>query len=333
MNIAIVGATGLAGRELLRLIRLRSFHYDKMRLFASDRSAGTFIECDGKNFDVEGIGPSMFDGINIAFFAVDAKLARELAPVARAAGTLVIDKSSAFRMDPNVPLIIPEINGDMIDTRGGIIASPNCSTTVMLMGLWPLHWELGLTRIIVSTYQSMSGGGAGLLEKFHDQVRNQVAASIRGVDLPNTLFDNVIPVIDSIDADGWTGEERKMVDETRKILGLPYLPISATCVRVPVSRGHSMSVNAEFGSWGSVDVAEARRLVSNFGNGIRLMDDSSIGYFPMPSNTVRQEYCGVGRIRKDPTCANGLVLWISGDNLWKGAALNALQIAERIIHL
>ncbi|MDE1875003.1 MAG: aspartate-semialdehyde dehydrogenase [Patescibacteria group bacterium] len=324
-NIAIVGATGLAGRELLKLIHLRDFPLRHIKLFASQQSAGRVIRDSGQSFDVQSIRGDMFDDIDIAFFAVDGELSRRLAPLARASGAIVIDKSSAFRMDPHVPLVIPEINSDAIRAHAGIIASPNCSTTIMLTGLWPLLERFGASRIIVSTYQSMSGGGAGLVEGFEKSVKMYVEGRDTG-----PLFNNVTPHIDAFDAGGNSGEETKMVEESRKILAMPDLPISATCVRVPILRGHSMAINIEFPGSPPVSPEEARALIRDFDNGIRLMDEPDHGVYPMPINTNGEEFCAVGRIRKDTSSSNGLCLWISGDNLWKGAALNALQIAEKL---
>ena len=339
MYAVIVGATGLAGQELVKLILDRRFidpHTEGFMLYASDRSVGTCIAHAGVSFLTAPMVNDMFVGVDVAFFAVDSKVARALAPKALGAGAIVIDKSSAFRMDEDVPLVIPEINPQALEGHKGLIASPNCSTTIMLMGLFPLHRQFGLKRVTVSTYQSISGGGNGLVASYNAEIIS-IFGPFSNIPDPGELpdvphFNNVVPHIDSFDEDGFTGEETKMVAESRKILGMPNLPIVATCVRVPVTRGHSMSVNAEFES--PVDVESARQAILRFshetGGAVGLVDGHVAGAYPMPSQIAHKNHCEVGRIRKDPTCKNGLVLFISGDNLWKGAALNALQIAEHI---
>ncbi|MEK7163409.1 MAG: aspartate-semialdehyde dehydrogenase [Patescibacteria group bacterium] len=331
MNIAIIGVTGLAGRELVKLLPNRNFQISNLKLFASERSAGTKIKFYSEELTVEAIRGNMFDGIDLAFFAVDSELAIKIMPWAGRAGTIVIDKSSAFRMERNVPLVIPEINPEALISHKGVIASPNCSTTIMLMGLWPLRQRYGLKRIIVSTYQAISGGGTTLLETFKDQIKDY-ACDIKKPDLldqPHPSLFDAIPNIGGLYSNGISGEEGKMAEESRKILNMPDLLISATCVRIPVARGHSMAVNVEFESSEKVYLDSARMLIRNFGKGLRLIDCQNS--YPMSCDTNTQEWCAVGRIREDPTVKNGLVLWISGDNLWKGAAFNAIQIAEELV--
>jgi aspartate-semialdehyde dehydrogenase len=325
-TVGIVGATGVVGQELLRLLQERNFPISTLRLFASARSAGKVVEWAGRKITVEEARPGVFADVDVAFFAVDGSTARALAPDAVKAGCLVIDKSSAYRMDPEVPLVIPEINPEGLRTHHGIIANPNCSTAVTLMALWPLHLKFGLKRYFAATYQSVSGTGADAV----DELEAQVQAHVKGTAMPRKVYPyqiafNAIPQVDSFGSDGYTGEETKMMLESRKIMGLPALKVSATCVRVPVVRAHSVAVNAEFER--PVSVATARAAIAAFA-GAELVDDPAKQAYPTPLDFSRKMKCGVGRIRLDTALENGLALWVSGDNLWKGAALNALQNAE-----
>jgi aspartate-semialdehyde dehydrogenase len=328
-TVGIVGATGGVGQELLRLLHERQFPIGSLRLFASGRSAGKVLTVGGQDHVVAEARPGAFADVDLAFFAAGGPTTRALAPDAVKAGCLVIDKSSAYRMDPAVPLVIPEINPEALRTHRGIIANPNCSTAVTLMALWPLHQRFGLKRYFASTYQSVSGSGAAGVQ----ELENQVQAYARGEPLPKALYPyqiafNVIPQVDSFGADGYTGEETKMMQESRKIMGLPQLAVSATCVRVPVERAHSISINAEFAR--PVSVEEARAAIAAF-PGAELVDDPANRRYPTPLDFSRKVKCGVGRIRCDSALENGLALWVSGDNLWKGAALNAIQNAELMI--
>jgi aspartate-semialdehyde dehydrogenase len=328
-TVGIVGATGAVGQELLRLLLERNFPMTKLRLFASARSAGKVIEKAGKKFTVEEAKPGVFADVDIAFFAAGGSVTRALAPDAVKAGCLVIDKSSALRMEKDVPLVIPEINPEQLRTHKGIIANPNCSTAVMLMGLWPLHQKFGLKRVIVSTYQSVSGTGAEAVRELADQIQAHVAGKpIVHKVYPYQIAFNCIPHIDSFGSDGYTGEESKMAQESRKIMGLPNLKVSATTVRVPVVRAHSISVCAEFER--PVNLAEARAAVAAF-PGAELVDDTANKRYPTPLDFAEKVKCGVGRLRIDTAFDNGLSFWVSGDNLWKGAALNALQNAELMV--
>lgn len=328
-TVGIVGATGAVGQELLRLLHQRNFPISKLRLFASARSAGKIVECAGKKYSVEEARPGVFADVDVAFFAAGGSVTRALAPDAVKAGCLVIDKSSALRMEPNVPLVIPEINPQELRKHQGIIANPNCSTAVMLMGLWPLHQKFGLKRIVVSTYQSVSGTGAEAVRELEDQVQAYVAGQplVKKV-YPYQIAFNCIPHIDSFGDDGYTGEETKMALESRKIMGLPNLKVSATTVRVPVVRAHSVSVCAEFER--PVNLTEARAAVAAFA-GAELVDDPAAKRYPTPLDFAEKVKCGVGRLRIDTAFDNGLSFWVSGDNLWKGAALNALQNAEIMV--
>jgi aspartate-semialdehyde dehydrogenase len=328
-TVGIVGATGAVGQELLRLLEARQFPVGAIRLFASARSAGKSLEYAGRPVTVEEAKPGVFAQVDVAFFAAGGPTTRALAPDAVKAGCLVIDKSSALRMDPDVPLVIPEINPEALRRHKGIIASPNCSTAVALMGLFPLHRKFGLKRYFAATYQSVSGAGAEAVR----ELEAQVVAHVKGAPLPRKILSrqiafNVLPQVDTFGPNGYTGEETKMMLESRKVLGMPNLPVSVTCVRVPVVRAHSVAINAEFER--PVSVAEAREAVASF-SGARLVDDPSHEEYPTPLDFSGKERCGVGRIRLDTAFPNGLALWVTGDNLWKGAALNAIQIAEVMI--
>jgi aspartate-semialdehyde dehydrogenase len=330
-RVGIVGATGAVGQELIALLQAHAFPLAELRPLASARSAGRSIDFGGKKIIVQEATPEAFAGLNLAFFAAGTSVTKLLAPEAVKRGCLVIDKSSAYRMDPNVPLVVPEINAQALSTHKGIIASPNCSTSVALMALYPLHRAFGLKRAFFSTYQSVSGTGADAVTELESQVKAYVAGQPLPREVyPHQIFQNLIPHIDSFGADGYTGEETKMRAESRKILGLPELKISATCIRVPVVRAHSVSINAEFDR--PVSVEGARQAIAAF-PGAELIDEPAKNAYPTPLAYSRKEKCGVGRIRLDTALDNGLALWVSGDNLWKGAALNAIQTAEKMIEL
>ena len=329
INVGIVGATGAAGQELLQLLHERNFPMASLRLFASARSVGKVLECAGRKYTVEEAKAGVFGDVDVAFFATEGAITKALAPDAVKAGCLVIDKSSAFRMDPDVPLVIPEINPEGLRRHKGIIANPNCSTAVALMALWPLHRAFGLKRYFAATYQSVSGTGVDAI----DELEAQVQAYVKGDALPRKVYPyqiafNVIPQVDSFGPNGYTGEETKMMLESRKIMGLPNLKVSATTVRVPVVRAHSVAINAEFER--PVSVEAARAAIAAF-DGAQLVDDPAKQVYPTPLDFSRKVKCGVGRIRLDTALDNGLALWVSGDNLWKGAALNALQNAELMV--
>ncbi len=329
LTVGIVGATGVVGQELVRLLHERQFPMASLRLFASARSAGKTVERFGKTFTVEEAKPGVFADVDVAFFAAGGSATRALAPDAIKAGCLVIDKSSAFRMQPDVPLVIPEINPEALRTHKGLIANPNCSTAVTLMGLWPLHQRFGLKRYFASTYQSVSGTGAEAVR----ELESQTQAHVKGDPLTKKVYPyqiafNCIPQVDTFGEDGYTGEEHKMMLESRKIMGLPSLRVSATCVRVPVVRAHSIAVSAEFEK--PVSVAAAREAIAAF-SGATLVDDPAHLQYPTPLDFAEKVKCGVGRIRVDSALDNGLSFFVSGDNLWKGAALNAVQNAELMV--
>ncbi len=328
--VGIVGASGAVGQELVRLMHERNFPLSRLRLFASARSAGKALTVGGQTVVIEEAKPGVFADVDVAFFAAGGSVTRALADDAVAAGCLVIDKSSALRMRDDIPLVIPEINPEKLTGHKGIIANPNCSTAVMLMGLWPLHQAFGVKRIIVSTYQSVSGSGAEAVR----ELESQVLASVHGdpikskVYAPYQIAYNCIPQVDTFGDDGYTGEETKMAQESRKIMGLPDLKVSATCVRVPVVRAHSVSVVAEFER--PVDLTQAREAVAAF-PGAELVDEPAERRYPTPLDFAETVKCGVGRLRIDTAMDNALSFWVSGDNLWKGAALNAVQNAELMI--
>ena len=325
-KIGIVGATGAVGQELIRLVVERAFPFDELRLFASVRSAGKTVDVGGRMVTVEEAKPGAFAGLDLAFFAAGGSVTRALAADAVRSGCVVIDKSSALRMEPDVPLVMPEINAQELLNHKGIIANPNCSTAVTLMGLWPLHQVFGAKRVIIATYQSVSGTGAEAVRELDAQVRAIVAGRpVEKKVYPYQIAFNCIPQVDSFGDDGYTGEETKMRLESRKIMGLPDLKLSATCVRVPVVQAHSIAVSAEFER--PVDLVKARAAVAAFA-GAELVDEPSQMRYPTPLDFTRKVKCGVGRLRIDTAFENGLSFWVSGDNLWKGAALNAVQNAE-----
>jgi aspartate-semialdehyde dehydrogenase len=330
-RVGIVGATGAVGQELIALLQAHAFPLAELRPMASARSAGRSLDFGGKKLTVVEATPDAFAGLNVAFFAAGGSISKALAPEAVKRGCLVIDKSSAFRLAADVPLVVPEINAHALRTHRGIIASPNCSTSVALMGLFPLHQAFGLRRAVFATYQSVSGTGADAIVELEAQTQAHVAGRPLPREVyPYQIFQNVIPHIDSFGGDGYTGEESKMRAESHKILEMPDLKISATCIRVPVVRAHSVAINAEFAR--PVSVEAARQAIAGF-PGAELVDEPAKNAYPTPLAYSRKEKCGVGRVRLDTALDNGLALWVSGDNLWKGAALNAIQTAEKMIEL
>lgn len=330
-RVGIVGATGAVGQELITLLAARAFPLAELKPLASARSAGRSIDFSGRKITVQEATPEAFAGLNVAFFAAGGTVTKALAPEAVKRGCLVIDKSSALRMDSKVPLVVAEINAHALRSHSGIIASPNCSTAIALMALYPLHRAFGLKRVVFSTYQSVSGAGAKAVAELESQVQAYAAGRPLPREVfPHQIFQNIIPHIDSFGADGYTGEESKMRAESRKILEMPELKVSATCIRVPVVRAHSVAIHAEFSR--PVSVAAAREAIASF-SGAELIDEPAKNAYPTPLAYSRKEKCGVGRIRLDTALDNGLALWVSGDNLWRGAALNAIQTAEKMIEL
>ena len=329
LKIGIVGATGAVGQELIRLLHERGFEYSELVPLASARSAGKTVTYEDKSWIVQEARPEAFDGLDVAIFSAGGSITKELAPQAAGRNCIVVDNSSAFRMDEAVPLVVPEINGHVLESNAAkIIANPNCTTAITLMGLYPLHREFGLTRIIASTYQAVSGSGAEAIE----ELRSQAKAILGGGEYPpkvypNQIAFNLLPQVDVFLEDGYTKEEMKMLHESRKIMGLPDLQVSCTCIRVPVFRAHSISVTAQFEKKPCIDTAH--QAIEAF-PGVELRDDPANGVYPMPLDYSEKNDCGVGRIRHDAALENALALWVVGDQLWKGAALNAIQICEAL---
>lgn len=329
-HVAIAGATGAVGTEFLRVLERHRFPIASLRLLASERSEGKKMTFAGETFTVQRLTEDSFDGVQIAFFSAGASRSRQFAPAAVRAGAVVIDNSSAFRMDPQVPLVVPEINLDDAREHRGIIANPNCSTIIMLMAVAPLHRLSRVRRIVVSTYQSASGAGAQAMQELLDQT----AAVLEGKQviprvLPHQIAFNLFSHNSAINEWGYNEEEWKMIHESRKILHEPDMAITATCVRVPVLRAHSESINIEFAQR-RPSVQEAREALSAF-PGVKLVDDRERNHFPMPIEASDREEVLVGRIREDVSNPMALDLFVSGDQLLKGAALNAVQIAEGMI--
>lgn len=325
-RVGIVGATGAVGQELLDLLVSRNFPMESLRLLASSRSAGKKIQHAGKTYVVEETTPECFDTLDIAIFSAGGTPSKVFAPEAAKRGCVVIDNSSAFRMEPDVPLIVPEVNPHAIKNHKNIIANPNCTTAISLMALCPLHREFGLKRFFAATYQAVSGTGVAAMRELENQVRQYANGEpITHEVYPYQIAFNVIPHVDVFLENGYTKEELKMLNESRKILEAPHIMNSTTCVRVPVMRAHSVAINAEFEK--SVSVERAREVIAAF-PGAELCDDVENKKYPMPLFYQRKQKCGVGRIRKDLVFENGLSFWVAGDQLWKGAALNAVQIAE-----
>jgi aspartate-semialdehyde dehydrogenase len=329
LSVALVGATGAAGGMTLRILEERKFPVRQLRAYASARSAGKTVSFAGEPVPVEPIGADAFRGVDVAFFSAGAAQSRELAPVAVSAGALAVDKSSAFRMDPAVPLVVPEINPHAARTHRGIVASPNCTTVVTVMALAPLHRAARLRRVVAVSYQAVSGAGV----RGVDALRAETLAWARGEAVrpghfPHRIAFNLIPHIDRFGEAGYTGEEWKLVHETRKILEAPELRLSPTTVRVPVFTAHAVAINAELER--AVTVAEARQLFERF-PGLRVWDDPAQDRYPMPVTVEGQDDCVVGRIREDLSAPGALNFWVVGDQLRKGAATNAVQIAELVL--
>jgi len=328
-NIAIVGATGLVGQEFIRLLEQRRFPVASVGLYASDRSHGKRMRFGDEEITVRETSPSSFEGVEVALFSAGADISRRFSPIAARSGATVVDNSAAFRMDPEVPLVVPEVNPEDISKHHGIIANPNCSTIQMVVVLDPLHRVNPIKRITVATYQSVSGTGSAAVEELLTQSRqvlNKEEVSPRVY--PHQIAFSVLPEIDIFMDNGYTKEEWKMVEETRKIMHVPDMAISATCVRVPVVVGHSEAVQVEFTYPMSAD--EAREILAR-APGVTVVDVPSEHLYPNPVAVAGQDNVYVGRIRMDASHPNGLVLWIVGDNLRKGAALNAVQIAEKLL--
>lgn len=329
LNVAIAGATGAVGQDIMQCLEQRDFPVGELRLLASARSVDRMLPFRGKDLLVQELTEQSFDGIDVALFSAGGSRSKQFAPAAVKAGAVVIDNSSAFRMDPDTPLVVPEINPEDLDKHQGIIANPNCSTIILVVPLWPLHKVNPIRRIVVSTYQAASGAGAKAMEELEQQTRDLLS----GKDAHPTVFPHQIafnlfshnsPIVE----DGYCEEEVKMVKETRKIFHDSSIRICPTTIRVPVMRAHAESVNIEFSR--PMSPEEAREILAS-APGVKLQDDRENNHFPMPLEASGQEDVLVGRIRKDLSDPNCLAMFICGDQLLKGAALNAVQIAEEMI--
>ena len=344
LNVAVLGATGLVGRTFLQVLEERDFPVGELRPLASERSEGKTVRFKGQDIPVRAARADSFEGIDLAFFSVDEEISKEMAPIAAKAGAVVIDDSAAWRMDPEIPLVVPEVNGDDAFKNKGIIAGPNCSTIQMVVALAPLHRANPITRIIVDSYQAVSGTGSAAIDELKAQTMAIVDAkraangaeegtaplSPFAVDQPHAAYPhpiafNVLPHIGSFRDNGYSSEEMKLVNETRKIMHAPDIAISATTVRVPVELGHSEAVHAELTH--PITAAEVREILAK-APGVIVVDEPSESQYPLPLNAAGRDEVFVGRIRNDISHPHGVAMWIVSDNLRKGAALNAVQVAE-----
>jgi len=330
-NLAIAGVTGAVGQEFLQILEQRDFPFDSLKMLASIRSKGKKIEFKGKTYIVEELGKDSFQGIDIVLFSAGGGRSKEFAPAAVQAGAVVVDNSSAFRMDPNVPLVIPEINSDAIAQHKGIIANPNCSTIIGIVPVWPLHKANPVKRMIVSTYQAASGAGQSAMLELENQSREILAGKEPTCEaFPCQIAFNCFNHNSALEPNGYNEEEMKMVKETRKIFDCPEIAITCTCVRIPVMRAHCESINLEFTE--AITPEQVKDLLST-APGVTVMDDRENNRFPMPIDASGKDDILVGRIRQDESLPEnrGINLWVAGDQLRKGAALNAVQIAEKLL--
>jgi aspartate-semialdehyde dehydrogenase len=328
-NVAVVGATGLVGQEFLKIALQRGFPLKGLRLLASSRSAGRRLTVGEWEIAVEETNSKSFAGVDIAFFSATTEVSKGMVPAAVKAGAIVIDDSSAWRMEPDVPLVVPEVNAGDLEGHKGIISIPNCPTTPLVQVLWPIHCLNPVKRIIVDTYQSVSGHGAQAFQELTEQTRavldgNNATAHV----FPHQIAFNLLPHVDVFLGSGYTKEEWKVMNETRKIMHEPELAVSATCVRVPVYVGHSEAVHAEFAR--PITPEEVHTILRD-APGVTVQDEPSVNLYPMPWNVAGKDDTFVGRIRQDDSHPTGIAMWIVSDNLRKGAALNAIQIAEELI--
>lgn len=330
-HVAIVGATGAVGIEMIKVLERRNFPVGEMTLLASARSAGKKLAYNGSEITIKELTKDSFSGIDIALFSAGGGITKEFAPAAVEAGCVVVDNSSAYRQDPDTPLVVPEINAADVANHKGIIANPNCTTAISLMALYPLHQEFGVSRIFASTYQAVSGSGAQGIKELDQQVTQIVKGEeVTREVYPHQIAFNALPHVDVFLEDGYTKEEMKMENEGRKIMHHPTFKASITCVRIPVYRAHSIAISAEFEKPVSV---EAAREVLAKAPGLDIIDDVTANQYPLPLDQAEKDNCAVGRIRKDCAFDNGLCFWVAGDQLLKGAALNAVQIAEELVKL
>ena len=328
--VAVVGATGVVGKEMISTLESRDFPIKELRLLASERSAGQMISFRGDAIEVQALNDQSFEGVDYALFSAGGSISKQYCPIAVKSGAICIDNSSHFRMDADVPLVVPEVNPQALENHNGIIANPNCSTAQMVVVLEPIRQQYGIKRVVVSTYQSVSGAGKDAL----DELENHSRANLSGKEMEPEKFSkpipfNVIPHIDVFQDNGYTKEEMKMVLETKKILG-EDIPVTATAVRVPVFISHAEAINIQTEK--PVDIQECRELL-DAAAGVQVQDDTSKNEYPTPRSVSGEDDVFVGRIRKDISVDNGIELWCVGDNLRKGAALNAVQIAETLVSL
>jgi len=329
LHVAVVGATGLVGQEFIKVLEQRNFPMSSIRLLASDRSAGRKLFVDHEEVEVKETTSQSFDHVDIALFSAGTEISNHFSPIAARAGVVVIDNSAAFRMDPEVPLVVPEVNAEDIKEHKGIIANPNCSTIQMVVALYPLHRVNPIKRVIVDTYQAVSGTGAAAMEELSEQARLVLEGrSVVPHVYPHQIAFNLLPEIDLFMDNGYTKEEWKMVEETRKIMHAEEMAISATCVRVPVFIGHSEAIHIEFSEPMSPETA--RRILAE-APGVKVLDEPNISLYPQAWSVAGSDDVFVGRIRRDASHSCGLAMWVVADNLRKGAALNAIQIAEAMI--
>jgi len=330
-HLAIAGVTGAVGQEFLSILEERNFPFDTLKVLASSRSKGKKITFKGKEYTVEELTKDSFTGIDIALFSAGGSRSKEFAPAAAKAGAVVVDNSSAFRMDPTVPLVIPEINPEKIREHKGIIANPNCSTIIGIVPVWPLHQVNPVKRMVVSTYQAASGAGAAAMAELETQSREILDGKKPSCNVfPYQIAFNCFSHNSALGPDGYNEEETKMLKETRKIFNCPEITITATCVRIPVMRTHCESINLEFTR--SMTAEKVRELLAK-APGVSVLDDREHNRFPMPIDATGKDDVLVGRIRQDPSLSDnrGINLWVAGDQLRKGAALNAIQIAEKLL--
>ena len=331
VNVAIAGATGAVGQEFLTVLAERNFPIKNLRLLASGRSAGKTVEFRGQKLTVEELTRDSFKDVKIAFFSAGGSISKEFAPAAVAAKAVVVDNNSAFRMKEGIPLVVPEVNPEQIHKHNGLIANPNCSTIIMNVPVWPLHKVNRVKRIIVSTYQAVSGAGAWGLYELDAQLKAYASGQpIVKEKFPHQIANNIFSHNTKIAENGYNEEENKMVNETRKIFADPKIMVTATCIRVPIPRAHSESINLEFER--PITLEEVRQILSK-APGVRIVDDREANHFPMPLEASGQDLVLVGRIRQDISRddGRGIELFVSGDQIRKGAATNAVQIAEKLI--
>lgn len=325
-NVAVAGATGAVGRKMLEILEERKFPVATLKALASAKSVGQTLTFNGGPVTVEELNENSFEGVDISLFSAGASVSRQFAPSAVKSGCIVIDNSSAFRMEPDVPLVVPEVNPDAINSNAGIIANPNCSTIQMVVVLKPIHDKFKIKRVVVSTYQSVSGSGQKAIKELQNQIKNLLDGKTAELNVyPHQIAFNCIPHIDIFLDNGYTKEEMKMIDETRKILSDPSILVSPTTVRVPVFYSHSESINVE--TLRPINAREVRELLSGM-DGIRVTDNPETNEYPLAIDGAGKDEVFVGRIRDDISCKNAINFWVVSDNLRKGAALNAVQIAE-----